>query len=62
MTGAPAATITTGTTSAARQAARVAPGEPSVPAYAIPCTAVTAEIPTAEPNRVEVCSSPDFSY
>ncbi|MFE7395331.1 hypothetical protein [Streptomyces sp. NPDC057557] len=62
MTSAPAAPITTGTASAARQAARVAPGELSVPADAIPHTAVTAEVPTAEPNRVTVCSSPGFSY
>ncbi|MFF2957603.1 hypothetical protein ACFVT1_01505 [Streptomyces sp. NPDC057963] len=58
MTSAPAATITTGTTSAARQAARAASGEPSAPLDAIPYTAVTAEIPTAEPHCVEVCSSP----
>ncbi|MFC9623143.1 hypothetical protein ACFTXM_25155 [Streptomyces sp. NPDC056930] len=62
MTSAPAATITTGTASAARQAAGVAPGEPSVPADAIPYTAVTAEVPTAEPNWVTMCSSPGFSY
>jgi hypothetical protein len=39
----------------------VDPGVPSVPAEASPYTAVTAEMPTAEPNWVEVCSSPPAS-
>jgi hypothetical protein len=50
VTAAPIATIATGATSAARN--------PSRPPPAIPHTAVTTEMPTAEPNCVAVVSSP----